>query len=59
MAVLVAAVAFAGGVLPFETLVNVIYPYTGYLGIVLFVCVVFKCIKNKKHDDTQEYKKAS
>ena len=59
IAFLIAAVAFVGGVLPFGTLVNVIYPYTGYLGIVLFICVVFKCIKTKKQEDTQDYKKAS
>ena len=59
IAFLIAAVAFVGGVLPFETLVNVIYPYTGYLGIVLFICVIFKCIKTKKQEDTQDYKKAS
>ena len=62
MAVLIAAVAFAGGTLPFEKLVNIIYPYTGYLGIILFICVVFKCIKtNVKNNnpDNQDYKKVS
>ncbi|MGO2695503.1 YkvI family membrane protein [Bavariicoccus seileri] len=34
--------AFFGGQLPFATLVGTIYPYTGYLGIVVIVMILYK-----------------
>ena len=39
-------VAFIGGQFPFATLVNIIYPLSGYLGILLFICVLSKQIKS-------------
>lgn len=44
-AVVLAVLSLIGGMLPFQELINIIYPYTGYLGIILFVCVVFRLIK--------------
>lgn len=41
-------IAFFGGQLPFGMLVGTIYPYTGYLGILLFVCLAIYQIRNKK-----------
>lgn len=58
-AVILAVLSLVGGVLPFQELINIIYPYTGYLGIVLFVCVVFKSIKSKTNkNDDEELSKA-
>lgn len=51
VAAVVVLLAFIGGQLPFGTLVGIIYPYTGYLGILLFVCLAIYEIRrfaNKK-----------
>ncbi|ETJ16809.1 hypothetical protein Q604_UNBc4C00031G0026 [human gut metagenome] len=53
-AVATGVLSLAGGVLPFQELISIVYPYTGYLGIVLFVCVVFKLIKSKKNKDDKQ-----
>ncbi len=34
--------AFFGGQLPFATLVRTIYPYTGYLGIVVMAMIIYR-----------------
>ncbi len=51
-------IAFFGGQLPFGTLVGIIYPYTGYLGILLFICLAVYQIKGrnglKKTSDSKE-----
>lgn len=39
VAAVIVVLAFIGGQLPFGTLVGIIYPYTGYLGILLFICL--------------------
>ena len=39
------AAAFGLGQLPFGTLVGFIYPYTGYLGILLLVCLAVQRIR--------------
>ncbi|MCD8139083.1 MAG: hypothetical protein LUE17_04775 [Planctomycetaceae bacterium] len=39
-------IAFFGGQLPFATLVNTIYPFTGYLGILLIVCIGVRCLRS-------------
>lgn len=31
---------FAGSVIPFGTIINVLYPFTGCIGVVLFVIVI-------------------
>ena len=46
-AVIVAAVAFLCGLLPFAQLVNKIYPYLGYIGIAYLVCVIYDKIKSR------------
>jgi len=40
--IVLGVVALIGGQLPFGTLVGIVYPYTGYLGIILFVIVAVK-----------------
>lgn len=47
VAAVVVVLAFIGGQLPFGTLVGIIYPYTGYLGILLFICLAIYVIRNK------------
>lgn len=46
VAAVVVVLAFIGGQLPFGTLVGIIYPYTGYLGILLFVCLAIYKIRS-------------
>lgn len=31
---------FAGSVIPFRTIINVLYPFAGCIGVVLFVIVI-------------------
>lgn len=47
IAIFVAVIAFMGGLLPFEKLVGNVYPLTGFLGIVLFVCILTKQISKR------------
>ena len=49
-------IVFFGSELPFSTLVNIVYPYTGYLGILIFICIVYVHYfkKNKVNPETQE-----
>lgn len=44
IAILGTGIACLGGQLPFSTLVNWIYPFSGYLGILLMICVLSKQI---------------
>lgn len=46
VAVILAVIAYFSGRLPFGALINFIYPYMGYLGIVVFVCVAVKHVRN-------------
>ena len=48
IAAVVVVLAFVGGQLPFGTLVGIIYPYTGYLGILLFICLLVYKVRNRK-----------
>jgi uncharacterized membrane protein YkvI len=41
-------IAFFGGRLPFATLVNIVYPYMGYLGIVLFAGMLITQIRGRR-----------
>jgi uncharacterized membrane protein YkvI len=41
-------VAFFGGRLPFATLVNIVYPYMGYLGIFLFAGIFITQIRGRR-----------
>lgn len=47
IALLVSLDAFVLGQMPFDKLVSVIYPYTGYLGIVLLACIFRYQLKHK------------
>ena len=47
-AVVLGVAAFAGGMLPFSTLVGTVYPYTGYLGILFLLCVFYGQVIKKK-----------
>lgn len=42
MVILLALVALAGSQFSFRTLINVLYPISGYLGLLLFICVLVK-----------------
>jgi uncharacterized membrane protein YkvI len=50
--VLLGLVAFFGGRLPFATLVNIVYPYMGYLGILLFFGMAITHIRKKRASQT-------
>jgi uncharacterized membrane protein YkvI len=41
-AVVAILIAFFCGLLPFGTLVGTIYPYTGYLGIIVLICIGYR-----------------
>lgn len=47
IAAVLVVIAFICGRLPFGTLVGTIYPYTGYLGMLLFICLAYVQITNK------------
>lgn len=47
LAVLSSICSFFGSVMPFKTIVNIILPYTGYLGLVVIACVLFKHYSKK------------
>lgn len=46
-AIILTCVAYFGGSLPFSTLVNIIYPYMGYLGFLVLGGILLKQIKSK------------
>lgn len=48
IAAVVVVAAFFCGQLPFGTLVGIIYPYTGYLGILFMICLAGHQIKHRK-----------
>ena len=56
IALVASVVVFFGSELPFSTLVNIVYPYTGYLGIVIFLCILYVHYikKNKVNPETNE-----
>ncbi len=43
----IVTIAFFCGQLPFDKLVGTVYPYTGYLGILLFVCLITYVVREK------------
>lgn len=49
VAIVLAIIAFFGGKLPFSLLVNTIYPYMGYIGMFVLICVLIKQIKKKQN----------
>lgn len=60
----IAILGFFGGQLPFEMLINYIYPLIGYIGFIVLACIIWKDIKwlrkkfgkNKDTKDTIESK---
>jgi uncharacterized membrane protein YkvI len=46
--IILALIAFFGGRLPFATLVNIVYPYMGYMGIFLFAGMLITQIRGKR-----------
>ena len=46
-AIILTFIAYFGGSLPFSTLVNIIYPYMGYLGFLVLGGMLLKKIKSK------------
>ena len=44
-----AGTAFFGGALPFGTLVNIVYPYMGYVGMLVFAFVLFKYFSKERN----------
>ncbi|GHT80876.1 hypothetical protein FACS1894130_12520 [Spirochaetia bacterium] len=46
--IILAAIAFFGGRLPFATLVNIVYPYMGYMGIFLFAGMLITQLRGKR-----------
>lgn len=56
IAIVASVIVFFGSELPFGTLVNIVYPYTGYLGMVIFVCIIYVHYfkKDKRNPETNE-----
>lgn len=46
--IILTILAFIGGQLPFGQLVGIVYPYTGYLGIVVLILVIVRTISDSK-----------
>lgn len=54
--IIVAALGLVGGFLPFAKLVGTLYPWTGYLGIIILVLIVVKVIRLKGESGIEEMK---
>jgi uncharacterized membrane protein YkvI len=52
--IILGIIAFFGGRLPFATLVNIVYPYMGYLGIFLFAGMVITHIRGKRASQARQ-----
>ena len=54
-AVVTAIVSIFGGQLSFSTMISIIYPISGYAGIIIFIGMIYtKYIKKKKYEDFDE-----
>ena len=54
-AIITAIVSIFGGQLSFSTMISIIYPISGYAGIVIFIGILYtKYIKKKKYKDFDE-----
>ncbi|MFQ7119072.1 MAG: hypothetical protein ACLRPW_02935, partial [Intestinibacter sp.] len=42
--IVVSILACIGGLLPFDKLVGTLYPYTGYMGILILLCMLYRRI---------------
>lgn len=48
-AIILGILTYLGGMLKFSTMVGIVYPATGYLGILLIICIIYtKFFKNRK-----------
>ncbi|MEG1411713.1 MAG: hypothetical protein RSD36_17910 [Terrisporobacter sp.] len=47
IAIILSIVSFFCGLLPFEKLVEYVYPYTGLFGVILFVCIFYKQMRKR------------
>lgn len=45
--IIITLLGFIGGLVPFGTLIGIIYPLTGYIGMVLIALVFFRVIKDR------------
>ncbi|MFP5527858.1 hypothetical protein ACLGL1_05185 [Peptococcus simiae] len=45
--VAITVIGFICGLLPFDRLIGIIYPFTGYIGIIVFVLMVIKVVRIK------------
>jgi len=56
---IVTILGLAGGFLPFDKLVGILYPYTGYMGVLILVCALVRQITGKWGDVSQYQKTKS
>lgn len=54
LALILSVIAFFGGQLPFSTLVGIVYPYMGYIGIFFFICVLVRQLFFSKKEDSAQ-----
>lgn len=65
IAVIIAIIGFLGGLLPFGQLIGTIYPYTGYMGMLIFVGMFYRqfinpgVLKNSVPLNSESDKKSS
>ena len=52
IALIITILGLIGGMFEFKALVRTIYPYTGYIGIVMMVLIAFKLFKWKREGKT-------
>ncbi len=56
---IITILGLAGGFLPFDKLVGILYPYTGYMGVLILVCALVRQITGKWGDVSQYQKKSA
>lgn len=47
LSVVITAAAFGLGQVPFDVLVNTVYPFSGYLGMFMIICIVVATVRRK------------
>ncbi|GAA0224341.1 hypothetical protein GCM10008921_06800 [Metaclostridioides mangenotii] len=47
MILLITIFALIGESLPFNKLVGILYPYTGYMGVMILVCTLFRQVTKR------------
>ena len=45
---------FGGAIIPFNTLVNIVYPYSGLFGMVVFIAIIIRDIRGNKKGAAKE-----